>query len=139
MCSADEYKPWNYSRLAFRAVLRTTQLPLPRASLQRRKTVQRMLRYAHPRHTSAWWAAHSRGQDFSVEDDLDTDQFNRALWLGLGAEGHSVSGASDDGNAICAKIASNCWLIIVNGAKSGGDPASAYVEQLAGQSCSAVS
>ncbi len=24
-----------------------------------------------------------RGQDFSVEDDLDTGKFNRALWLGL--------------------------------------------------------
>jgi hypothetical protein len=43
--------------------------------------------YAHPRHTVAWWAAHSRGQDFSVEDDLDTDRFNRALWLGLAPKG----------------------------------------------------
>jgi DNA-binding beta-propeller fold protein YncE len=82
-----EYKPWSYAARV-PAVLRTTQLPLPPAagpSSSEEAGVDAA--YAHPRHTAAWWAAHSRGQDFSVEDDLDTDRFNRALWLGLAPKG----------------------------------------------------
>jgi hypothetical protein len=64
------------------AVLRSTQLPLPPAPGGASGTVLDA-KYALPRHTAAWWAAHMRGQDFSVEDDLDTEKFNRTLWLGL--------------------------------------------------------
>jgi len=75
-------------------MLRTTQLPLPPAQAGSSGGEE----LARARHTAAWWAAHSRGQDFSVEDDLDTDRFNRVLWLGLAPSGtpfpsHPVTGA----------------------------------------------
>ncbi len=40
-----------------------------------------------------------RGQDFSVEDDLDTGRFNRALWLGLVGPGMRFP-VADDGRLI---------------------------------------
>jgi hypothetical protein len=66
-------------------VLRTTQLPLPAAAAGTGDTASEKVdaRYSRPRHDAAWWEKHMRGQDFSVEDDLDTGKFNRALWLGL--------------------------------------------------------
>ena len=85
-----EYKPWTYTaRVA--AVLRTTQLPLPPAASANASgdptTSAFEARYAQPLRDAKWWAAHMRGQNFAVEDDLDTDRFNRALWLGLAAPG----------------------------------------------------
>ena len=77
-----EYKPWSYTaRVA--AVLRTTQLPLPAVAADKNDADLFDARYARPRHDAAWWEKKMRGQDFSVEDDLDTGKFNRALWLGL--------------------------------------------------------
>lgn len=77
-----EFAPWNYAaRVA--AVLRTTQLPVPPATASNNGAVEFDARYARPRHDAAWWEKKMRGQDFSVEDDLDTGKFNRALWLGL--------------------------------------------------------
>jgi YVTN family beta-propeller protein len=77
-----EYKPWSYTaRVA--AVLRTTQLPLPAIAADKNDAELFDARYALPRHDAAWWEKKMRGQDFSVEDDLDTGKFNRALWLGL--------------------------------------------------------
>jgi DNA-binding beta-propeller fold protein YncE len=90
---APEYKSWEYTPRV-PVMLRTTQLPLPPAQPGSSDAAE----LARPRHTASWWAAHSRGQDFSVEDDLDTDRFNRALWLGLAPAGvlfpsHPVTGA----------------------------------------------
>ena len=85
-----EYKPWTYTARVPR-ILRTTQLPLPpeaSAGDTRDSTLSAFeARYAQPLHDAKWWAAHMRGQDFSVEDDLDTDRFNHALWLGLAGPG----------------------------------------------------
>jgi DNA-binding beta-propeller fold protein YncE len=81
-----DYKPWSYAARV-PVVLRTTQLPLPPAASSAGEDKTADPAHAHPRHTVAWWAAHSRGQNFSVEDDLDTDRFNRALWLGLAPKG----------------------------------------------------
>jgi hypothetical protein len=92
-----EYKPWSYTARV-PVMLRSTQLPLPPAPAPGAADGDTDAASAKPRHTAAWWAAHSRGQDFSVEDDLDTDRFNRALWLGLAPQGvpfpaHPVTGA----------------------------------------------
>jgi hypothetical protein len=61
-------------------VLRSTALPLPPPARAEAgcPTV--------PRRSAAWWAKAMAGQDFSVEDHLDTAAFNRALWLGLKGE-----------------------------------------------------
>jgi len=84
-----EYLPWTYTaRLA--KVLRTSQLPLPpeaTATNGGEAESAYEARYDHSRNNAAWWEKHMRGQDFSVEDDLDTPRFNRALWLGLVGRG----------------------------------------------------
>ena len=35
-----------------------------------------------PLHDAAWWAAKTRGFDFSDADRVDADAFNRVLWQG---------------------------------------------------------
>jgi DNA-binding beta-propeller fold protein YncE len=84
---SGEYKDWTYTaRVA--AVLRTTSLPLPPAAAASDAPLSVFdARYAQPRNNFAWWEKHMRGQNFSVEDDLDTPRFNRALWLGLAGPG----------------------------------------------------
>ena len=74
---------WTYRAVAA-DVLRKTQLPIeperfapPVASTQ-------------PPHDSDYWAQAMRGQDFSVEDHLDTEAFNTALWRGLGSGSQPV-------------------------------------------------
>jgi DNA-binding beta-propeller fold protein YncE len=85
-----EYKPWTYTARV-PAVLRTTQLPLPPAASASVSSDPALsafdARYAQPLRDAKWWTAHMRGQNFTVEDDLDTDRFNRALWLGLAGPG----------------------------------------------------
>jgi DNA-binding beta-propeller fold protein YncE len=65
---------WSY-RARVPAILRTTALPLPKAS--RNAAVLR------PAHDAAYWAAKTKGFDFTAEDRLDTGLYNRILWEGL--------------------------------------------------------
>lgn len=58
-------------------VLRTTALPLPAAATTAQAACTR------PPRSAAYWAAAMAGQDFSVEDQLDTAAFNLALWRGF--------------------------------------------------------
>ena len=37
----------------------------------------------HDLHTAAWWADHTRGYDWQVEDHIPTVAFNQLLWEGL--------------------------------------------------------
>jgi YVTN family beta-propeller protein len=76
-----EFSPWTFTAKV-PAVLRTTQLPLPPAAAAGLGTNEDG-RYSRSLHNAAWWQAHMQGQNFDVEDDLDTERFNRALWLGL--------------------------------------------------------
>jgi DNA-binding beta-propeller fold protein YncE len=67
---------WNYS--AFPAqILFTTSLPLLN------KFVINKAQLPHPTHDAAWWEAKTKGFDFSQEDRVDPDQFNRIIWEGL--------------------------------------------------------
>jgi hypothetical protein len=67
---------WNYS--AFPAqILFTTSLPLLN------KFVINRAQLPHPTHDAAWWEAKTKGFDFSQEDRVDPDQFNRIIWEGL--------------------------------------------------------
>jgi YVTN family beta-propeller protein len=36
-----------------------------------------------PTHDQAWWAARTRGYDWSSEDRIPADEYNRTLWKGL--------------------------------------------------------
>lgn len=37
----------------------------------------------YPRHNAAYWAKVTKGMDFSSEDKVDGDEFNRILWKGV--------------------------------------------------------
>jgi hypothetical protein len=37
----------------------------------------------YPTHNAAYWANVTKGMDFSVEDHVDGEEFNRILWQGL--------------------------------------------------------
>ena len=66
-------KRWTYDAVAS-ALLYNTQLPLPplpKGELPR------------PTHDAAYWAAVTKGMDFTVEDRLDPLVFNQVLWQGL--------------------------------------------------------
>lgn len=89
---------WSF-RAVVPEVLRTTQLPLPpkveaksageSARINNRKTSDRngtKERFTVPRHGAEYWEEKTKGLDFLVEDRLDAERFNRALWEGLKGE-----------------------------------------------------
>ena len=63
---------WTYQAVAS-DLLAGTQLPLPKKSS----------RIPHPTHDAMYWAAVTKGMDFSVEDRVDPVAFNHILWQGL--------------------------------------------------------
>ncbi len=65
---------WTYKSVV-PPMLRSTQLPLPREQKAEVAPVR-------PLHDAAYWAAKTKGMDFSAEDRLDTPLFNRILWTG---------------------------------------------------------
>ena len=69
---------WTY-RAIVPEILRTTDLPVPAraAALDGPALCQR-----DRLHDAHYWDWASRGQNFEVEDHLDVDAFNRALWSG---------------------------------------------------------
>ena len=79
---------WSYTAIVPQ-ILRTTKLPLPRATsaantgATNAASPEELSAFAKPRHDAAYWAAKTRGFDFSVEDHIDSALFNRILWKGL--------------------------------------------------------
>lgn len=71
---------WSY-RAEAADVLRTTQLPISSERFAARQSAAT----ACVTHDSGYWAAAMAGQNFAVEDRLDTAEFNTALWRGLGS------------------------------------------------------
>ena len=74
-------KEWSFKARPA-AILKTTRLPLPKddaAAGGKRADA----REARPVHDAAWWAERTRGYDFSAEDRIDADAFNRLVWNGL--------------------------------------------------------
>ena len=67
---------WTYSAIPAQ-ILYTTTLPILN------KYVQNNAALPHPTHDAAWWEARTRGFDFSQEDRIDSDKFNRIIWQGL--------------------------------------------------------
>jgi DNA-binding beta-propeller fold protein YncE len=82
MPMADIFDPtqshWSYHAEAA-DVLRTTQLPIPAERFPAKQVTACM------NHEPSYWAAAMQGQNFAVEDRLDTAAFNSALWRGLGS------------------------------------------------------
>ena len=65
---------WSYKAIVPPA-LRATQLPLPPPAPGEAPPP--------PMHSAAYWDKAMAGQNFAVEDHLDTAAFNRALWKGM--------------------------------------------------------
>ena len=59
------------------AYLAQTTLPIPAAKFAAKTQAQ-----LKPLHSAAWWAEQTKGMDFSVEDHLDSNKFNRIVWTG---------------------------------------------------------
>jgi YVTN family beta-propeller protein len=82
----ETLRSWTYSALV-PEVLRTTQLPLPAKTAQNGLPLtEHSLVFAKPRRDAAYWQRVMAGQDFTVEDNLYEQRFNRALWRGLMGE-----------------------------------------------------
>jgi hypothetical protein len=76
MPSTPPKSNWTYT--AFPAqILFTTTLPLLN------KLPQPEGALPHATHDAAWWEAKTKGMDFSQEDRVDTEKFNRIIWEGL--------------------------------------------------------
>jgi DNA-binding beta-propeller fold protein YncE len=59
-------------------VLFNTQLPLLKTGMK-----VNMSAIPKPTHDAAWWEARTKGFDFSQEDRVPTELFNRVIWQGL--------------------------------------------------------
>ena len=74
-----EYKPWTYTA-AVPQILCSTQLPVCKSG---NAAAGAKSAYAKPRHDAVYWAAKTKGMDFTAEDKIDSAKFNRIIWQGL--------------------------------------------------------
>ena len=82
---------WSFTAKAS-PVLRDTQLPIPAAAF----AAPPLADAGCPSRSADYWQTAMAGQDFRVEDHLDTDAFNAALWTGLdGAPQPTVRDGTD--------------------------------------------
>jgi len=71
---------WTYTAVPA-PILLTSTLPI-----LAKKNVETGLGFdsvPRPTHDAAWWESKTKGFDFSVEDRIDSEKFNRILWEGL--------------------------------------------------------
>jgi YVTN family beta-propeller protein len=72
-------KDWSFDAQASE-MLRETTLPLPPSERARLGTVVNEVR---PDRDAAYWARATQGLNFSGEDRVDSERFNRILWQGI--------------------------------------------------------
>ena len=75
-----EYKPWTYTA-AVPQILCSTQLPVCKTGSGAAAGTAGA--YAKPLHDAAYWAAKTKGMNFTIEDKIDSAKFNRIIWQGL--------------------------------------------------------
>jgi hypothetical protein len=74
---------WTYTALV-PDLLRTSQLPLPRATAENSlPRTEKVLAFAQDRHPASYWQKRLGDMDYDEEDKLDTQRFNRELWKGM--------------------------------------------------------
>jgi DNA-binding beta-propeller fold protein YncE len=71
-------KTWTFQAVAS-PLLADTTLPIPPSAF----AANVLQDPPKPRHDATWWAANTRGMDFSIPDHLDTAKYNRVLWTGI--------------------------------------------------------
>ena len=76
-----EYSPWTYTAVVPQ-ILCGTQLPVCKTGSGAAAAGAKSA-YAKPRHDAAYWAAKTKGMDFTVEDKIDSSKFNLIIWEGL--------------------------------------------------------
>ena len=76
---------WSFEARAAN-VLRTTQLPIKPEDFVPAPASADLCGV----HTADYWAQAMAGQDFRLEDRLDTQKFNAALWQGLAVQNGQV-------------------------------------------------
>ena len=64
---------WDYEAIVPN-LLRSTTLPLPGSP---------QAKVEHPTRDAKWWIAETEGMDFSREDAVNAQAYNRLLWRGL--------------------------------------------------------
>ncbi len=67
---------WTYSAIPSSFLYNTTLPILNKYVINRDNLPQ-------PTHDAAWWEAQTKGMDFSQEDRIPTEKFNRILWKGI--------------------------------------------------------
>lgn len=67
---------WTYSAIPSSYLYNTTLPILNKYVINRDNLPQ-------PTHDAAWWEAQTKGMDFSREDRIPTEKFNRILWKGM--------------------------------------------------------
>jgi hypothetical protein len=77
----DTNKPakWTYAAVPAQ-ILFTTTLPILSKNI---KNSQSLAALPHPTHDAAWWEEKTKGFDFSREDRIDSERFNRIIWEGI--------------------------------------------------------
>jgi len=70
---------WTYTAVVA-PILLTSTLPLMKPHVVNGVNADALPR---PTHDAAWWEERTKGFDFSAEDRIDTEKFNRILWEGL--------------------------------------------------------
>ena len=75
-----EYKPWTYTA-SVPQILCSTELPV--CSKGGKASAGAAGPNVKPLHDAAYWAAKTKGMDFTVEDKIDSAKFNRIIWQGL--------------------------------------------------------
>ncbi len=79
-------KDWTYTARV-PEVLRTTALPLPQGNARNSLPQKEERRaQAQPQHPAAYWIEQTKGLDFGNRDHLDSERFNRILWVGIKGE-----------------------------------------------------
>jgi hypothetical protein len=91
-------KDWSYTAIV-PDILHSTQLPVPPAATAASATATITAAtmsvsagapagcFSRSKLTAAEWQVAMAGQNFTVEDQLDTARFNQALWAGLAGAG----------------------------------------------------
>lgn len=67
---------WTYSAVPAQVLFNTTLPILNKYVVNRDNSPQ-------TKHDAAWWEAKTKGFDFSQEDRIDSDKFNRVIWEGM--------------------------------------------------------